>query len=98
VPTLAIDTPLNLKTNENMTSQSFTEQELADLIQGLAALIHRLNNKIKNDERHERGDFRRVAGRKQKIDRAKVLIDKIIGHGEEEVFNETRERRLHACS
>lgn len=59
-----------------MTSQSFTEQEKADLIQGLAASIHRLNNKIKNDERHER-DMNRIAWRKEKIDRANVLIEKL---------------------
>lgn len=59
-----------------MTSQSFTEQEKADLIQGLAASIHRLNNKIKNDERHER-DMNRIGWRKEKIDRANVLIEKL---------------------
>jgi hypothetical protein len=81
-----------------MTSQSFTEQEKADLIQGLAASIHRLNNKIKNDERHER-DMNRIAWRKEKIDRAKVLIEKFTNNGEEEKgINGTGERRLQACS
>ena len=59
-----------------MTSQSFTEQEKADLIQGLAASIHRLSNKIKNDERHER-DMNRIGWRKEKIYRANVLIEKL---------------------
>ena len=60
-----------------MTSQSFTEQERADLIQGLAASIHRMSNKIKNDERNGRQDYNRIAWRKEKIDRAKVLIEKL---------------------
>lgn len=64
-----------------MTSQSFTEQEKADLIQGLAASIHRMSNKIKNDERNGRHDFNRVAIRKQKIERAKVLIEKFEQYG-----------------
>jgi len=59
-----------------MTSQSFTEQEKADLIQGLAASIHRMSNKIKNDERNGRQDYNRIAWRKEKIERAKVLIEK----------------------
>jgi hypothetical protein len=59
-----------------MTSISLTEQEKADLIQGLSASIHRLNNKIKNDERNNR-DFTRIAWRKEKIGRAKVLIEKM---------------------
>lgn len=59
-----------------MTSQSFTEQEKADLIQGLAASIHRVSNKIKNDERNGRQDYNRISWRKEKIDRAKVLIEK----------------------
>ena len=63
----------------NMTSQSFTEQEKADLIQSLNALIHRLNNKIKNDERNERPEIGRVEWRKEKIRRANVLILKISG-------------------
>ena len=81
-----------------MTSQSFTEQERADLIQGLAASIHRLNNKIKNDERHER-NMNRIGWRKEKIDRAKVLISKFTDNGEEENgIDGTGERRLQACS
>lgn len=64
-----------------MTSQSYTEQEKADLIRGLAALIHRLNNKVKNDERHERSDFRRVEARKQTVARAKVLKEKFEQYG-----------------
>lgn len=59
-----------------MTSQSFTEQEKADLIQGLAASIHRMSNKIKNDECNGRQDYKRIAWRKEKIERAKVLIEK----------------------
>lgn len=60
-----------------MTSQSFTEQDKSDLIQGLAASIHRMSNKIKNDERAGRQDFKRVGIRKEKIERAKVLIEKL---------------------
>jgi hypothetical protein len=60
-----------------MTSQSFTEQEKADLIQGLAASIHRLNSKIKNDERNGRPEYNRIHWRKEKIERKKVLIEKL---------------------
>ena len=81
-----------------MTSQSFTEQEKADLIQGLAASIHRMSNKIKNDERNGRHDFNRVAIRREKIERAKVLIEKFTENGEEKAINGIGERRLRACS
>lgn len=59
-----------------MTSQSFTEEEKADILQGLSASIHRLSNKIKNDERNGRQDYNRVEWRKEKIERAEVLIEK----------------------
>lgn len=60
-----------------MTSQSFTEQERIDIIQGLSTLIKRSRNKITNDELHGRHDYNRIAWRKEKIERAKVLIEKI---------------------
>lgn len=59
-----------------MISQSFTEQEKADLIQALNASIHRLNGKIVNDTYAGRHDWERVQIRKEKIERAKVLIEK----------------------
>jgi hypothetical protein len=65
----------------------FTEQERADIIQGLSASIHRLRHKIGNDERAGRNDINRVAIRKEKIERARVLISKITDNGEEEVYN-----------
>ena len=60
-----------------MTQLEFTEQEKSDLIQGLFASIHRLGNKIKNDDLHGRKDFNRVHFRKEKIERAKLLIEKL---------------------
>ena len=60
-----------------MTSQSFTEQENNDLIEALTALIKRAKDRIANDERHLRFDLKRVSGRKEKIERCKVLIDKL---------------------
>ena len=82
-----------------MTSQSFTEQERADLIQGLKALIHRLRHKIQNDECNDRKEFRRVQARKLTCDRARVLIEKLTENGQEkEVCNRNGERRLQPCS
>jgi hypothetical protein len=60
-----------------MTSQSFTEQEITDIIQGLTTLIKRSKDRIANDERNLRFELDRVSGRKEKIERCKVLIDKL---------------------
>ena len=78
-----------------MTSQSFTEQEKTDLIQGLSASIHRMSNKIKNDERNGRQDYNRIAWRKEKIERAKVLIEKFQQY--EQLITKNHENLLHSC-
>lgn len=67
-----------------MTSENLTEQEKTDLIQGLSTLSKRLLSKIRNDERNGRSDFNRVAGRKERIERVKSLIDKIKENAEKE--------------
>lgn len=81
-----------------MTSQSFTEQERTDIIQGLSTLIKRSRNKITNDEFHGRHDYNRIAWRKEKIERVKLLIEKFTNNGEEETHNADGERRLQTCS
>jgi hypothetical protein len=60
-----------------MEHLSITEEEREDLLQGLSASIHRLRNKIKNDQRHERHDYNRIKWREERMERARVLIEKI---------------------
>ncbi|KKS24133.1 MAG: hypothetical protein UU81_C0012G0002 [Microgenomates group bacterium GW2011_GWC1_41_8] len=76
----------------------FTKQEKADILQGLNASIKRLRGKIKNDEIHERHDYNRITWLKEKIERARLLIEKLTINGEEETINGTGERRLRDCS
>ena len=59
-----------------MRIDNLTEEESAVVMQGLAALVHRLRHKITNDERHGREDFNRVAHRRETIERANVLIER----------------------
>ncbi|MDP2059784.1 MAG: hypothetical protein Q8J97_08590 [Flavobacteriaceae bacterium] len=54
----------------------FTDQDKADILQGLNASIKRLRGKIRNDELHGRHDYNRIAWRKENIERAEVLIGK----------------------
>ena len=78
--------------------KKFTEQDKADILQGLNASIKRLRNKIRNDELHGRHDYNRIAWRKENIERAEVLIEKLTNNGEKETIDGIGERRLQACS
>ena len=55
----------------------FSKEEKEDLIQSLNASVCRLRGKIINDTNNNRLHYDRVGFRKQKIERAKILIQKI---------------------
>ena len=60
-----------------MSTYDFTPEEIADILQGLNASIHRLRGKVINDTRKGLEQLNQVIIRQEKIKRCEQLIEKM---------------------